>query len=92
MESEQILPEMDMLFVLKTVITDIEQHPPEDYEATMALREKPVHDVLGRIFALKTLEKSGVSRVLYNMSRYIKVTYPLPFCDQLASGNLLLLK
>ncbi|RKP24123.1 hypothetical protein SYNPS1DRAFT_23782 [Syncephalis pseudoplumigaleata] len=83
-DTDQLVPSMDMLFVLKTIITDIERYPPDDYEATMPLREKPVHDVLHRIFTLKTLDKSGVSRVLYNMSRYINVTHPLPFCDQLA--------
>ncbi|KAI9597746.1 hypothetical protein BDF19DRAFT_284148 [Syncephalis fuscata] len=82
---EQLSPDIDMLFVLKTVITDIERHPPDDYKSSTPLREKPVQDVLTRIFTLKTLEKSGVSRILYNMSRYIKVTYPLPFSDHLAT-------
>ncbi|RKP06124.1 hypothetical protein THASP1DRAFT_32054 [Thamnocephalis sphaerospora] len=80
---EDLQHEMDMVFVLKAVITDIERHPPDGFDTSINLREQPVYDVLTRAFSLRSLDKPGLSGVFFNLHRYLSITYPLPLSSSL---------
>jgi hypothetical protein len=76
---------MDMVFVLKTVITDIERHPPEGFESDIAIRELPIYCVVTRALTVDLQDKMVLSSVLYNLYRYLHITQPFPLSNTVIS-------
>jgi hypothetical protein len=81
--------DVDLFFVLKTVIDPDDIVPDEDVREVIYLRDQPVRDVLDKLMK-QMMERKAFSTVLYNTSRYVELVHTHPYSESTLNGKILL--
>lgn len=79
--------DVDLFFVLRTVIDPEDIVPDEDTNHIVYLRDQPVRDVLDKLMN-QQMERDAFSTVLYNMCRYVETVHSHPYSELILSGKL----
>ncbi|KAI9303278.1 hypothetical protein BJ944DRAFT_165714 [Cunninghamella echinulata] len=76
--------EVDLFFVLRTVIDPEDIVPDEDQMQILYLRDQPVRDVLDKLMK-QQMDRKSFSTVLENMSRYVETVHSHPYPEPVLS-------
>lgn len=75
--------DVDLFFVLRTVIDQDDVIPDEDFRGEIIyLRDQPVRDVLDKLMK-QQMERKAFSTVLYNTSRYVETVHTHPYSENI---------
>ncbi|KAI8080755.1 uncharacterized protein B0P05DRAFT_578990 [Gilbertella persicaria] len=75
--------DVDLFFVLRTVIDPDDVIPDEDFRGEIVyLRDQPVRDVLEKLMK-QQMERKAFSTVLYNVSRYVETVHTHPYSENI---------
>ncbi|KAI8139159.1 hypothetical protein BJV82DRAFT_646300 [Fennellomyces sp. T-0311] len=74
--------DVDLFFVLRTVIDPDDIVPDEDMREVVYLRDQPVRDVLDKLMK-QQMERKAFSTVLYNMCRYVETVHSHPYSESI---------
>lgn len=75
--------DVDLFFVLRTVIDPEDVIPDEDIHGEIVyLRDQPVRDVLDKLMK-QQMERKAFSTVLYNTSRYVETVHTHPYSENI---------
>ncbi|KAG0186217.1 hypothetical protein DFQ28_008166 [Apophysomyces sp. BC1034] len=72
--------DVDLFFLLRTVIDPSDIVPDEDVREVSYLRDQPVRDVLDKLMH-QQMERKAFSTVLQNMSRYVETVHSHPYSE-----------
>lgn len=78
--------DVDLFFVLKTVIDPKDIVPEEDTQEIVYLRDQPIRDVLDKLMK-QQMERRAFSTVLYNMCRYVETVHSHPYSEFILNGK-----
>ncbi|KAI9311467.1 hypothetical protein BX666DRAFT_929792 [Dichotomocladium elegans] len=82
--------EVDLFFVLGTVIDPEDVVPDDDINEIIYLRDQPVRDVLDKLMK-QQMERSAFSTVIHNMCRYVEVVHSHPYSETILNDYALFL-
>lgn len=75
--------DVDLFFVLRTVIDQDDVIPDEDFRGEIIyLRDQPVRDVLDKLMK-QPIERKAFSTVLHNTSRYVETVHTHPYSENI---------
>ncbi|KAI9498426.1 hypothetical protein BDB00DRAFT_754914 [Zychaea mexicana] len=74
--------DVDLFFVLRTVIDPEDVVPDEDMHEIVYLRDQPVRDVLDKLMK-QQMERKAFSTVLHNMCRYVETVHSHPYSESI---------
>ncbi|KAI7849649.1 hypothetical protein BDC45DRAFT_546878 [Circinella umbellata] len=74
--------DVDLFFVLRTVIDPEDVVPDEDMQEIVYLRDQPVRDVLDKLMK-QQMERKAFSTVLHNMCRYVETVHSHPYSESI---------
>ncbi|KAI9262296.1 hypothetical protein BDA99DRAFT_438784 [Phascolomyces articulosus] len=74
--------DVDLFFVLRTVIDPEDVVPDEDMQEVVYLRDQPVRDVLDKLMK-QQMERKSFSTVLHNMCRYVETVHSHPYSESI---------
>lgn len=75
--------DVDLFFVLRTVIDPDDIIPDEDMNGEMIyLRDQPLRDVIDKLMK-QQMERKAFSTVLYNTSRYVETVHTHPYAENI---------
>jgi hypothetical protein len=75
--------DVDLFFVLRTVIDPEDVIPDEDIRGEVVyLRDQPVRDVLDKLMK-QQMERKSFSTVLHNTSRYVETVHTHPYSENI---------
>lgn len=78
--------EVDLFFVLRTVIDPGDLVPEEGLNEVIYLRHQPVRDVLEKLMN-QQMERRAFSNVLHNVARYVEEVHPHPYSESVLNGK-----
>ncbi|KAI8335379.1 hypothetical protein BC941DRAFT_355330 [Chlamydoabsidia padenii] len=70
--------DVDLFYVLRTVIDPEDVVPDEDVNHTVYLLDQPVRDVIDKLLK-QQMDRKSFSTVLHNMSRYVESVHSHPY-------------
>jgi hypothetical protein len=84
--SDENNQDVDLFFVLRTVIDPGDLVPDEGLNEVIYLRDQPVRDVLEKLMN-QQMERRAFSNVLHNVSRYVEIVHSHPYSESVLSGE-----
>jgi hypothetical protein len=78
--------DVDLFFVLRTVIDPGDLVPEEGLNEVIYLRDQPVRDVLEKLMN-QQMERRAFSNVLHNVARYVEEVHSHPYSESVLSGK-----
>jgi hypothetical protein len=88
--SDENNQDVDLFFVLRTVIDPGDLVQEEEQMEAVYLRDQPVMDVLEKLMN-QQMERRAFSNVLHNVSRYVEVVHSHPYSESVLNGKSLFL-
>jgi len=82
--SDENNQDVDLFFVLRTVIDPGDLVPDEGLNEVIYLRDQPVRDVLEKLMN-QQMERRAFSNVLHNVLRYVEVVHSHPYSESVLS-------
>lgn len=86
--SDENNQDVDLFFVLRTVIDPGDLVPDDGLNEVIYLRDQPVRDVLEKLMN-QQMERRAFSNVLHNVLRYVEVVHSHPYSESVLSGKYL---
>lgn len=78
--------DVDLFYVLRTVIDPEDVVPDEDVNHAVYLLDQPVRDVLDKLLK-QQMDRKSFSTVLHNMSRYVETVHSHPYPEPVLNGK-----